>query len=198
MSESFQKNKYVEESLTNTYEVLSSLRNSNQFQLNLIRVASTIEVALHENKKIFIAGNGGSAADAQHFSAELVSKFMKNRNPLPAIALTTDTSALTAIGNDYGFENIFSRQLCALGERGDIFMGITTSGKSKNIINAFKKCKEKNLITIALCGENGIQSFSPDHIISIPSNSTPIIQEMHLISYHMICGIIEESIFKGR
>ena len=198
MFDSIQKNKYVEKSLSNTLDVLSILMHSSDFQLNLINVATIISEALKNNNKIYVAGNGGSTADAQHFSAELVSRFMKNRNPLPAIALTTDTSALTAIGNDYGFEDIFSRQISALGVEGDIFMGITTSGKSKNIINAFKICKERKIISIALCGSNGIQSLSPDHIISIPSNSTPTIQEMHLISYHIICGLIEDSIFTGR
>lgn len=195
MTKTFKSNKYIKETLNNTLDVFLKIQNSDEFQSNLSKVGNVIAEALNNNKKIYIAGNGGSAADAQHFSAELISKFMKDRNPLPAIALTTDSSALTAIGNDYGFEELFSRQILGLGQKGDIFMGITTSGKSKNIINAFKKCKEREIISLALCGERGIESFSPDYVISIPSNSTPIIQEMHLISYHILCGIIEEVIF---
>ncbi len=195
MTKTFKSNKYIKEALNNTLDVFLKIQNSDEFQSNLSKVANVIADALRNNKKIYIAGNGGSAADAQHFSAELVSKFMKDRNPLPAIALTTDSSALTAIGNDYGFEEIFSRQILGLGQKGDIFVGITTSGKSKNIINAFQKCKEREIISLALCGIRGIESFSPDYVISIPSNSTSIIQEMHLISYHILCGIIEEVIF---
>lgn len=195
MTKTFKSNIYIKETLNNTLDVFLKIQNSDEFQSNLSKVANVIADALKNNKRIYIAGNGGSAADAQHFSAELVSKFMKDRNPLPAIALTTDSSALTAIGNDYGFEEIFSRQILGLGQKGDIFVGITTSGKSKNIINAFQKCKEREIISLALCGIRGIESFSPDYVISIPSNSTPIIQEMHLISYHILCGIIEEVIF---
>ena len=195
MTKTFKSNKYIKEALNNTLDVFLKIQNSDEFQSNLSKVANVIADALKKNKKIYIAGNGGSAADAQHFSAELVSKFMKDRNPLPAIALTTDSSALTAIGHDYGFEEIFSRQILGLGQKGDIFVGITTSGKSKNIINAFQKCKEREIISLALCGIRGIESFSPDYVISIPSNSTSIIQEMHIISYHILCGIIEEVIF---
>ena len=196
MFEIFQNSKYLEDNLAKTLELLISIRESEEFKSNLIKVAGVIVEAFRNNKRIYIAGNGGSAADAQHFSAELVSRFAMERNPLPSLALSTDTSAITAIGNDYGFDDIFSRQLNGLGEKGDVFVGITTSGKSKNILNAFKVCQEKEIISIALCGINCIKSFSPDFLISIPSNSTPKIQEMHLISYHIICGIIERSIFK--
>ena len=170
-------------------------QSSKEYINSLVNVSSEIVKALVSGKRIYIAGNGGSAADAQHFAAELVSRFMIDRNPLPAIALTTDTSGLTAIGNDYGFEEIFSRQLDALGASGDIFIGITTSGKSANVIKAFNTCKRKGVISVALCGIKGIQSFSPDHQISIASDSTPVIQEMHLITYHMLCSIIESQIF---
>ena len=191
-----QNNKFIEDNLALTLEVLLSIKESEEFKSNLIKVSGVIIEAFRNNKRIYIAGNGGSAADAQHFSAELVSRFAMDRNPLPALALSTDTSAITAIGNDYGFDDIFSRQLSGLGEKGDIFLGITTSGKSRNILNAFEVCKEKEIVSIGLCGINCIESFTPDFLISIPSNSTPKIQEMHLISYHIICGIIERSIFK--
>ena len=196
MFETIQNNKYIEDNLAQTLEVLLSIKESEQYKSNLMKVANVIVKALQNKKRIYIAGNGGSAADAQHFSAELVSRFAMDRNPLPSLALSTDTSAITAIGNDYGFDDIFSRQLNGFGEKGDIFVGITTSGKSRNILNAFEVCKEKQIVSIALCGINCIKSFTPDFLISIPSNSTPKIQEMHLISYHIICGIIERSIFK--
>ena len=149
--------------------------------------------ALKNDKKILIAGNGGSAADSQHFSAELTGRFKKERIPLPAIALTTDTSALTAIGNDYGYEYVFSRQLEALGNEGDIFIGISTSGNSKNIIEAISKAKEKNIKIITLLGKDGgqIKDLGDINII-IPSNDTPRIQEMHIMVLHMICQIIDE------
>jgi len=149
--------------------------------------------ALKNNKKILIAGNGGSAADSQHFAAELTGRFKKERNSLPAIALTTDTSALTAIGNDYGFEYVFSRQLEGLGNRGDIFIGISTSGNSKNVIEAIKKAKEKNIKVITLLGKDGgkMKNLGDINII-IPSNETPRIQEMHIMILHMICQIIDE------
>jgi len=149
--------------------------------------------ALKNNKKILIAGNGGSAADAQHFSAELTGRFKKERISLPAIALTTDTSALTAIGNDYGYEYVFSRQLEGLGNEGDVFIGISTSGNSQNIINAINKAKEKNIKIITLTGKDGgrMKELGDINII-IPSNDTPRIQEMHIMVLHMICQIIDE------
>jgi len=149
--------------------------------------------ALKNNKKILIAGNGGSAADAQHFSAELTGRFKKERISLPAIALTTDTSALTAIGNDYGYEYVFSRQLEGLGNEGDVFIGISTSGNSQNIINAINKAKEKNIKIITLSGKDGgkMKDLGDINII-IPSNDTPRIQEMHIMVLHMICQIIDE------
>ena len=149
--------------------------------------------ALKDNKKILIAGNGGSAADAQHFSAELTGRFKKERISLPAIALTTDTSALTAIGNDYGYEYVFSRQLEGLGNEGDIFIGISTSGNSQNIINAINKAKDKNIKIITLTGKNGgkMKDLGDINII-IPSNDTPRIQEMHIMVLHMICELIDK------
>ena len=151
--------------------------------------------ALKNNKKILIAGNGGSAADAQHFSAELTGRFKNERISLPAIALTTDTSAMTAIANDYGYEYVFSRQLEGLGNEGDVFIGISTSGNSQNVINAINKAKEKNIKIITLTGKDGgkMKNLGDINVI-IPSNNTPIIQEMHIMVLHMICEIIEEGI----
>ena len=189
---------FINTYLQSTYKILGLITHSDEYINFVTSVSNVLIKSLKSGNKIYIAGNGGSAADAQHFAAELVSRFMFDRNPLPAIALTTDTSALTAIGNDYGFDQVFSRQLKAVANKDDVFIGISTSGKSPNILKAFNVCKEKNIISIAFSGINGISSFSPDHIIAIPSESTPIIQEMHLITYHLLCGIIESNLFKRR
>jgi len=154
-------------------------------------------VALYQNgKKTLLAGNGGSAADAQHFAAELVGRYGFDRPSLPSIALTTDTSNLTAIGNDYGYDKVFSRQLEGMGNEGDLFIGISTSGNSQNIINAFAAAKEKNIITVALVGRDGGKMANiADFTLIVPSNDTPRIQESHLLIEHMICDIIEQGIF---
>ena len=143
-----------------------------------------------------MAGNGGSAADAQHLAGELVSRFYFDRPGLSAIALTTDTSILTAIGNDYGFDRIFSRQIESIGENGDVLVAISTSGNSPNILNALKICKQKGITTLGLTGGTGgaMKEFC-DHIVIVPSNETPVIQESHILIGHMLCGIIEEEIF---
>ena len=149
---------------------------------------------LEKGNKILFAGNGGSAADAQHIAAELVGKFEKIRIPLPAIALTTDTSIMTAVGNDFDFSQIFERQIEALGQEGDIFFGLTTSGNSKNIINAFISAKDKKIKTIALTskGENEITKIA-DYCIRVPSNSTARIQECHIMIMHIICYFVDKN-----
>lgn len=152
--------------------------------------------ALQQRKKILLFGNGGSAADAQHLSAELVSRLRYNRPGLAAIALTTDTSALTAIGNDYAFENIFSRQVESLGQPGDVAIGISTSGKSPNILRAFEVARERNMITIGLTGSfTGAFQVCCDWILSVPSQETPKIQECHIMLGHIVCALIEDRIF---
>ncbi len=153
----------------------------------------TIET-LNNGNKILICGNGGSAADAQHFAAELTGRYKTERAALPAIALTTDTSALTAIGNDYGYDRVFDRQLEALAQCGDLIFGISTSGNSTNIINAFNLAKEKKCKTIALSGKNGgkIKNIA-DITLVVPSDNTPRIQEMHILFIHTICQIVDNN-----
>lgn len=164
----------------------------------LVEVAGKCVDVYKNGKKILIAGNGGSAADAQHFAAELVGRYGFDRPSLPSIALTTDTSALTAIGNDYGYEYIFSRQLEGLGVEGDLFIGISTSGNSQNVLNAFSSAKERGITTVALVGrDGGKMGQMADYSIIIPSNATPRIQESHLLVEHIICDIIEKEIFGG-
>ena len=154
-------------------------------------------VAVYKNeKKILIAGNGGSAADAQHFAAELVGRYGFDRPSLPSIALTTDTSNLTAIGNDYGYDQVFSRQLEGMGQEGDLFIGISTSGNSENIIKAFASAKAKGITTVALTGRDGGEMANlADYTLIVPSNATPRIQESHLLIEHMICDAIEKEMF---
>ena len=161
--------------------------------LPLIQGASNICLdALSNEKKILLCGNGGSAADAQHIAAELSGRFKKERKALAGIALTTDTSALTAIGNDYGFDFIFSRQLEAIGKRGDILIAISTSGNSKNVIKAIESARKIGLKIITLTGKKGgVMKDLGDINIVIPSNNTPRIQEMHIMVGHMICAIID-------
>jgi D-sedoheptulose 7-phosphate isomerase len=171
----------------------------NDALINLLVEVAQVCVEVYRNgKKILIAGNGGSAADAQHFAAELVGRYGFDRPSLPSIALTTDSSNLTAIGNDYGYEYVFSRQLEGLGQEGDLFIGISTSGNSQNVINAFTSAADRGITTVALVGRDGGKMASmADYAIIVPSNATPRIQEAHLLIEHMICDIIEKEIFGG-
>ncbi|MDR6564793.1 MULTISPECIES: D-sedoheptulose 7-phosphate isomerase [unclassified Arcicella] len=159
-------------------------------------VASVVVAAYKSGNKTILAGNGGSAADAQHIAGEFVSRFYFDRPGLASIALTTDTSVLTAIGNDYGYEKLFSRQVQAQGKPGDIFIGISTSGNSPNVIKALETCKEMGIISIGLTGEKGgAMADLCDYCIKVPSNETPRIQEVHILIGHIICCIVEEEIF---
>lgn len=152
--------------------------------------------ALSKGNKLLLAGNGGSASDAQHIAAELVGRYEKDRKGLPAIALTTNTSELTAISNDYGYENVFQRQLQALANNGDVFFGLSTSGNSSNIINAMEQCKQLGVITIAMTGETGGQMKAlSDYCINVPATNTARIQEVHITIGHIVCKAIEDSIF---
>lgn len=164
--------------------------------LNNIALVSQLCIeAFNNGNRVILAGNGGSAADAQHIAAEFVSRFEFDRPGLPAIAITTDTSMLTAIGNDYGYEKLFRRQLEANGKAGDIFIGITTSGNSPNILQALEAARENEIIAVGLCGSGGKIGDFADHILAVPSTSTPRIQECHIMIGHIICGLVEESLF---
>lgn len=159
-------------------------------------VANKITNAYKNGKKTLLAGNGGSAADAQHIAGELVARFYFDRPGLPSIALTTDSSVLTAIGNDYGYEKLFARQVQALGNEGDIFIGISTSGNSPNVIKALEVCKEKGILSVGLTGTSGGKMADKcDICIKVPSNETPRIQEAHILIGHIICLIVEEELF---
>lgn len=161
----------------------------------IVRVAEVIESALRAGNKVMLAGNGGSAADSQHIAAEFVSRFEFDRPGLPSIALTTDTSMLTAIGNDYGYEQVFARQVQANGRKGDVFIGLSTSGNSKNVLLAVEACKSMGITTVALCGAGGQLSQRCEHVLAMPSTHTPRIQEGHGLVGHVICALVEDAIW---
>ncbi|MDP1783880.1 MAG: D-sedoheptulose 7-phosphate isomerase [Sulfuricurvum sp.] len=171
----------------------------NETLITMIETVAKACVAVYRNgKKTMLAGNGGSAADAQHIAAELVGRYGFDRPSIPSLALTTDSSNLTAIGNDYGYDKVFSRQLEGMGQEGDLFIGISTSGNSQNIINAFESAKERGITTVALTGrDGGKMGEMADFAIIIPSNATPRIQESHILIGHILCDIIEKELFGG-
>ncbi len=163
----------------------------------LNRVASDLIAAYRAGKKTLIAGNGGSAADAQHIAAEFVSRFYFDRPALASIALTTDTSALTAIGNDYGYELLFSRQIEANGSPGDIYLAISTSGNSKNVLKSLESAKKLGIKTVGLTGRSGGKMKDMvDYCICVPSDETPRIQETHILIGHILCAAVEKELFE--
>lgn len=187
---------FISDQVKQSYEIKKRIVDDPQM-IHLIQTICNKAIEVYQNgKKTLIAGNGGSAADAQHIAGEFVSRFYFDRPGLASIALTTDSSILTAIGNDYGYERLFSRQIQANGNEGDMFIGISTSGNSANIIKALEECKEKGIITIGLTGANGNQMEALcDYCIKVPSNETPRIQEAHILIGHIICAAVEKAIF---
>lgn len=165
-----------------------------ELEAEILKVSQIMIETLKNGNKLLICGNGGSAADAQHFSAELTGRYKVERRGLPSIALSTDTSALTAIGNDYGFEFVFSRQVEALANHGDVVFGISTSGNSVNVFNAFKEGKKRGCKCVGLSGKGGgmMNEICDLHLV-IPSNDTPRIQEMHILIIHLLCQAIDEA-----
>ena len=166
----------------------------------LVTIATTVDVivsAFKNNKRIYFCGNGGSAADAQHLAAEFSGRFYKDRKALPAEALHCNTSYLTAVANDYSFDDIYSRLIDGIGERGDVLVGLSTSGNSTNIIKAFETARKLEMITIGFTGESGgtLKALC-DHLINIPATDTPRIQESHIMVGHIICQLVEEKIFQ--
>ncbi|WP_086228840.1 D-sedoheptulose 7-phosphate isomerase [Campylobacter sp. P0109] len=189
-------NQYIKSHFEDSIQVKNQILQDKAL-IELIQKVALITTNAYKNGfKTMLAGNGGSAADAQHIAGEFVSRFYFDRPGIPSIALTTDTSILTAIGNDYGYDRLFARQVQAQGVKGDIFIGISTSGNSINIIEALKVCKEKEIISIGLTGQSGGKMADLcDYCIKVPSNCTPRIQESHIVIGHIICAIVEEEIF---
>jgi len=165
---------------------------------NLVAMADLLVDAFKKGNKVLLFGNGGSAADAQHIACELAGKFYLDRDPLPAIALTTNTSSLTAIGNDYSYEEVFVRQVKALAREGDIAIGISTSGNSPNVLRGIKEAKRFGATTIAFTGRGGRLKELADYTLSVPSVDTPRIQEVHITAGHIICYLVEQALFGNK
>lgn len=188
---------YIKEKIIEAHQVMLAMLADEPLQARLEQAAAACVQSLREGGKILLAGNGGSAADAQHIAGEFVSRFAFDRPGLPAIALTTDTSILTAIGNDYGYEKLFARQVQAHGQKGDVFIGYSTSGKSPNVLLAFEEAQARGLVCIGLTGNRGGPMHELcDHLLDVPSADTPKIQEGHLVLGHILCGLVESALFK--
>lgn len=187
---------FIDEELARTRAVMDAMATDAELSETVQRAARACIDALQAGHKILFAGNGGSAADSQHLAGELVSRFAYDRPGLPAFALTTDTSVLTAIGNDYGYERLFSRQVQAVGARGDVLIAFSTSGKSPNILAALQEARSRGLFTIGMTGQRGgAMAADCDCLVVVPSNETPKIQEGHITLGHILCGLIERACF---
>ena len=194
----------IEQMITSTEAIVSEssslIKNISQNKLiikKIVNISFLITNAIRNGKKVLFFGNGGSAADAQHMAGEFVSRFLFDRDALPAIALTTDSSVLTAIANDYGYQEVFSRQIQALGAQGDIAFAYSTSGNSLNVLEGLLKAKKKGLITIGMTGDKkNKMNENCEIIINIPSDKVPRIQEGHLLLGHTICQLVEMNLFK--
>lgn len=189
---------FIRQQIDEARRISSAMLADEGLVTRLEEVSRACIACYQKGGKILLAGNGGSAADAQHIAGEFVSRFAFDRPGLPAIALTTDTSILTAIGNDYGYEKLFARQVQAHGQAGDVFVGYSTSGKSPNILLALQEARTRGLITVGLTGNRGgpMRDLC-DHLLEVPSDQTPKIQEGHLIMGHILCGLVESAIFRA-
>lgn len=191
------KNIDVQSGLAEHIEVMDLLHKDKTFPAKLFEISDIIVDSFKAGGQLLVCGNGGSAADSQHISTELVSRFLMEREALNAEALTVNTSTITAIANDYSFDSVFSRQIEAKGRKGDVLLGLSTSGNSKNVINAVASAKQKQMKTVCLIGGNAEQALErlSDYCICVPSKSTPRIQEAHIFIGHILCEIIEKKLF---
>ena len=181
---------FIDSEIQESIQILS--KTKELLESNIAQAAKIISQTLEKRNRVILFGNGGSAADAQHFAAELSGRYKKERVALPGIAISTDTSAMSAIGNDYGFEFVFSRQVQAIANCGDVLFGISTSGNSPNVLNAFKEGKKIGCFCMGLSGKGGgSMNEVCDLNLVIPSNHTPRIQEAHILVIHILCGLIE-------
>jgi D-sedoheptulose 7-phosphate isomerase len=182
--------------LVRSSDVIQAAIDDPAFAEAIRDIVEVTATALDKGHKLLLAGNGGSAADAQHLAGEMLSRLYYDRAPAAAIALTTDTSVLTAIGNDYGYERLFARQILGLGCAGDVFIAISTSGRSANILQAIEAARQKQIVTVGLTGRTGGEMSSRcDICLHAPSDSTPLIQQIHITAGHIICGLVEERLF---
>jgi len=182
--------------LVQSRDLVQAAIDDPEFVAVIRDIAEATASAIGGGRKLLLAGNGGSAADAQHLAGEMLSRLNYDRAPAAALALTTDTSVLTAIGNDYGYDRLFERQILGLGRPGDVFIAISTSGRSPNILRALDAAREQRIITVGFTGRTGGE-MPPrcDLCLSAPSDSTPLIQQIHITAGHIICGLVEERLF---
>ena len=189
--------KYIKNHIISHIETAEKLLSDKNIFTGIEKASYLIIEAFRNNAKLLLAGNGGSAADSQHIAAEFVNRFCLEREGLPAIALTTDTSVLTAIGNDYSFDRVFSRQLNSLGRSGDVFWALSTSGNSVNLLEALTECRKRGIMSIGFTGvKGGKMADMCDIPVRVPSDETPRIQEMHILLAHIICEIVEKELFQ--
>jgi D-sedoheptulose 7-phosphate isomerase len=189
-------NNKIKEIIQASIDTKLQILNNEKLQHTIEKIVSVITDAFKMGNRVYFCGNGGSAADAQHLAAEFSGRFYTDRKALPAEALHCNTSYLTAVANDYGFDVVYSRMIDGIGEMGDVLIGLSTSGNSANIIKAFEVAKEKGIITIAFTGITGGQMKSvSDYLVNIPSSDTPRIQESHITIGHIICQLVEEKYF---
>ena len=190
------KKDLIRRNISDSIRVKQELLQNDAIIDDIIKVADLIIEAFNNGNKLLFCGNGGSAADAQHLAAEFSGKYYLNRAALHAEALNTDTSFITAVANDYSFDEVYARLIQGIGKKGDLLIGMTTSGNSKNVIRALEEAQRKNIITIGFTGKsNGNMKPYCDHLINIPSHDTPRIQECHLMLGHGICELVEKELF---
>jgi D-sedoheptulose 7-phosphate isomerase len=194
MSQKLAEADLLSDFLGRSLSALALAAESREFMLSVAAIARAIEGCLRRSGKLIIAGNGGSAGDAQHLAAEFLSRFLVERNPLPALALTADTSVLTAVANDFGYEHVFERQLHGLGRPHDAFLAISTSGRSKNILRALRAAQELGLTRIGFSGADGEEMRSLcHHFLAVPSHETAIVQQVYMVAGHAICALVERA-----
>lgn len=187
----------IKDILANSIAVKESILQQPELLETIELAVNLIVTAFQNGNKVLFCGNGGSAADAQHLAAEFSGRFYSDRNPLPSEALHCNTSFLTAVGNDYGYEFVYSRMMKGIGKEGDILIGLSTSGNSPNIVNAFEVCQTLGVTTIGMTGESGGKMKNiANHLINVPSSDTPRIQESHITIGHIICQLVEERLFQ--
>lgn len=197
MSASFQDSGWAEDRVDKSLQEVAAAadRLRQTSTLSIVRAAELVYAAITSGNRILVCGNGGSAAEAQHFAGELIGRFLTERDPLAAVALTVDTSVLTAIGNDYGYEEVFARQVRGIGKSGDVLLAISTSGRSPNVLAALSAARERGLTTIALVGtESNPDLDACDLVIRIPDASVARVQEMHLVVLHLICDLVDRAL----
>ena len=187
---------YLAHYLAASRAALDAFANDAEAAASLLAMARAITAGMRAGNKLLIAGNGGSAADAQHIAGEFISRLMFDHPPLPAIALTTDSSAITATANDYGYDHVFERQVIALGRPGDVFLAISTSGNSPSVLCALEAARAHGLTTLGFAGQGGGKMLPLcDHILRAPSSWTPIIQQVHITAAHIVCALVERAMF---